>query len=85
MYLFFKKIVKKVLPQKLLFIIEPSLRKVYALLYRGNNYHCSVCDSSFKRFIQLKNGELVCPRCGSLPRDRRLFDILMKESLIQEI
>ena len=84
MYLFLKKIVKNIFPQKLLFKLEPSLRKAYSLFFPGNKYHCTICEGSFNRFIQLQNGELLCARCGSLPRDRRLFDILKKENLLQE-
>jgi len=83
MYLFFKKIIKKVLPQKFLFKTEPSLRKIYSLFYKGDKFHCSVCNGSFNRFIGLKNGELLCPRCGSLPRDRRLYDLLMKDDQLK--
>ncbi len=83
MYLFLKKIVKKILPQKLVFKIEPFLRKTYSLFFLGNKYHCIVCEGSFKRFITLQNGELLCARCGSLPRDRRLYDLLKKENMLQ--
>jgi SAM-dependent methyltransferase len=83
MYLFFKKIVKRIFPQKFIFKIEPFLRKTYSIFFWGNNCHCTVCDGSFSRFIQLKNAELLCPRCGSLPRDRRLFDLLKKENILQ--
>jgi DNA-directed RNA polymerase subunit RPC12/RpoP len=82
MYLFFKKIVKKILPQKLVFKIEPFLRRTYSFFFRGDKYHCTICERSFDRFITLKNGELLCPRCGSLPRDRRLYDLLKKENLL---
>jgi SAM-dependent methyltransferase len=89
MYLFLKKIIKKIFPQKLLFKSEPLLRKGYSLFFLGKKHHCSVCKGSFRRFIKLsagsggKNGELLCPRCGSLPRDRRLYDLLKKENLLQ--
>jgi SAM-dependent methyltransferase len=89
MYLFLKKIVKKIFPQKLVFKIEPFLRKTYSLFYLGNTYQCAICEGSFKRFIKLSEGsrgqnrELLCPRCGSLPRDRRLFAWLKKENLLQ--
>jgi SAM-dependent methyltransferase len=82
MYSFLKKIIKKILPQKLVFKTEPFLRRAYSLFFRGNKYHCTVCEGSFDRFIQLQNGELLCPRCGSLPRDRRLYDLLKKENLL---
>jgi SAM-dependent methyltransferase len=83
MYLFLKKIVKKILPQSLVFKIEPFLRKSYSIFFLGNKYHCTICEGSFSRFIQLKNGELLCARCGSLPRDRRLYAILKKDNLLK--
>lgn len=82
MYLFLKKGVKKVLPQKLLFKAEPLLRKAYALFFMGKKYYCTICDGSFSRFIQLRNGELICSRCGSLPRDRRLYQVLKNENFL---
>ena len=82
MYLFLKKIARKILPQRFLFKIEPGLRKVFSLFYRGKKYHCSICDGSFSRFIHLSDEELLCARCGSLPRDRRLYDLLIKENLL---
>ena len=83
MYSFLKKTVKNFLPQKLVFKIEPLLRKTYSLFFLGNKYHCTVCKGSFNRFITLKNGEFLCARCGSLPRDRRLYDLLKKQNLLQ--
>ena len=83
MYLFLKKIVKKIFPQKILFKTEPFLRKAFSLFFIGKKYHCAVCEGSFSRFIALKNGELLCVRCGSLPRDRRLYDLLKKENLMK--
>ena len=83
MYLFFKKIVKKIIPHKFIFRIEPFLRKIYSIFFWGRSCFCTVCESSFSRFIRLKNDELLCPRCGSLPRDRRLFDLLKKENMLQ--
>ena len=83
MYVFLKKIVRKLFPQKIIFKIEPILRKGYSLFFIGKKFHCTLCECSFNRFIHLKNGELLCARCGSLPRDRRLFDLLKSESLLQ--
>jgi len=57
-------------------------RKVFSLFLRGNKYHCPVCEGSFSRFIKLGNGELLCPGCGSLPRDRRLYQFLANEDLL---
>jgi SAM-dependent methyltransferase len=83
MYLLLKKIVKKVFPQKFVFKIEPFLRKVYSIFFLGNKFHCTVCDGSFSRFILLKNDELLCVRCGSLPRDRRLYDLLKNGNILK--
>jgi SAM-dependent methyltransferase len=83
MYLFLKKIIKKIFPQKIVFKIEPFLRKTFSLFFLGNKYNCAICEGSFNRFIKLQNGELLCARCGSLPRDRRLYDLLKKENLLQ--
>ncbi len=83
MYLLLKKIVKKIFPQKFVFKIEPFLRKIYSIFFLGNKFHCTVCDGSFRRFIQLKNDELLCARCGSLPRDRRLYDLLKNGNMLK--
>lgn len=82
MYQFLKKIVKLLLPSRLIFRIEPYLRKIYALFFTGNKYHFAVCDGAFSRFIRLENNENLCARCGSLSRDRRLFTILQNENKI---
>ncbi len=82
MYLFLKKIARAILPPQLLFRTEPFLRGTYSLFFRGKKYHCPVCNGSFRRFIRPENGELKCARCGSLPRDRRLYDLLQKENLL---
>lgn len=88
MYVFLKKIVRKLFPQKFVFKIEPFLRKGYSLFFIGKKFHCTICEDSFSRFIHLsagssgKNGELLCARCGSLPRDRRLYDLLKIEKLL---
>ena len=83
MYIFLKKIVRKIFPQRFVFKAEPFLRKTYSLFFLGKKFHCAICGGSFHRFIKLKNGELLCARCGSLPRDRRLFDLLQKEKLLE--
>jgi hypothetical protein len=38
-------------------------------------------ERNLRKFISLKNGETLCPFCGSLPRHRRLW-ILIKALLI---
>lgn len=42
----------------------------------GNKYQCNVCSKKLSAFISLKNGDLLCPSCGSISRNRRLWDLL---------
>ncbi len=67
------------LPEKWLNQYEPFIRKVYAHRYRGNRYHCNVCQTGLSKFITLPTGDLLCPSCGSLPRNRRLWKLLRDE------
>lgn len=79
MYEKVKKIAKQIIPQKFIKKHEDKLRGLVALSYKGNNVECTVCDNSFSKFIQLENGDLLCPNCGSLPRTRRLIELLKAE------
>ncbi len=82
MYNILKKAVNK-LPQGVLWNLEPYLRGIYAaVLYRGGSVHCSVCENSFSKFQTLPE-DLLCPKCGSLGRQRQLWQILEKNNLIQ--
>jgi SAM-dependent methyltransferase len=76
MYRFIKSILKKIVPQKLLFSAEPVLRKIYAVRYIGKKYGCNICKHSFSDFIHTDKEELLCPYCGSLARNRRLWELL---------
>jgi predicted SAM-dependent methyltransferase len=55
---------------------EALLRKIMALAYRGKAHQCPICSYKLSRFIQLENGDQLCPRCGSLGRSRRLYALL---------
>jgi SAM-dependent methyltransferase len=76
MYRFIKSLLKNIIPQKLLFHSEPVLRKIYAIGYFGNSYSCNVCNHSFSKFIPIGKEELLCPYCGSMARNRRLWKLL---------
>ena len=68
------------MPAKLLFALEPWLRRaVSAVYYTGDVYYCGICESGLRSFVQTEQGDDLCPRCGSLPRTRRLWDVLQQE------
>lgn len=82
MYNTIKKRITTILPKKSLFWIEPFLRKCYAITKKGNRYFCSVCQFKASDFEILPNKDLLCPNCGSLARDRRLWQ-LVKDNYIK--
>ncbi len=76
MYNELKNAARILLPNRLVKRYEDLLRPMIAIAYRGRNFECNLCNYKLSRFVRLENGDLLCPRCGSLPRNRRLFDIL---------
>lgn len=76
MYSKLKNLVKKILPRRMLSRYEKGLRRLASFPYRGSTYQCNICDFRLSRFVTLPNGERLCPRCGSLPRTRRLHQML---------
>src|SRR5690606_6470622 len=64
---------------------EVAFRNLYSILYSGNKHQCSVCNKKLRSFIKLKNQDLMCPKCGSLARDRRLWSLLNSEFLKDNI
>ncbi len=83
MYEKVKKIAKQLIPHRLIKKHEDKLRGLVALSYKGNNVTCTVCDNSFSKFIKLENGDLLCPNCGSLPRTRRLIELIEVENNLE--
>ncbi len=81
MYLFIKKTITKIIPRKFLFEHEEKFRKIYSLLYSGSNFSCSVCAKKLNQFISTENHDSICPACGSLKRNRRLWILLEQEFL----
>lgn len=80
MYEKLKRTVKWFLPQKFIKNNESFFRSIVALKYRGDNFQCNICEAKLSRFILLKNGQKLCPKCGSLPRTRRLWAVLTEDS-----
>lgn len=79
MYEILKKSVKAVIPDAVLFRIEEVLRWPVGLWHSGSKHQCPVCEKNLSGFIVLENGERLCPFCGSLPRNRRLWKLLTEE------
>ncbi len=75
MYSNIKRVVLKIVPKQKLFQYEYSLRYINYLFYVGNKYECNICKKKLSNFVVLDN-ERLCPRCGSLQRTRRLWQIL---------
>jgi len=74
-----KKAAKKVIPGKILKKNESFIRSLVSARYKGGNYQCNICGFQMSKFIVLENGDKLCPRCGSLPRNRRLYEFLHEE------
>ena len=83
MYHFLKKSITSILPKKWLFKIEPFLRTSFSFTKKGTNHLCLICNFKNDTWITTKHNDLLCPKCGSLSRDRRLWNEL-KENFIKE-
>lgn len=79
MYEFIKKLVKSIVPTSFIRKNDKLLRLFVSLSYRGNAYECNICNFTMNKFIVLSNGNKLCPKCGSLPRTRRLWQIIEQE------
>ncbi|WP_348824136.1 class I SAM-dependent methyltransferase [Flavobacterium aestuarii] len=85
MYNSLKKIIQTVLPKKAIFKIEPHLRTLWSFYYRGSKYECTICQTKLRKWIILPNNDKLCPNCGSLSRDRRLWQLIENNYLGDDI
>lgn len=84
-YSLLKKLLKSLLPQRLLLTAEPHLRKIVSAFFIGGKNECPVCGFHARKFIVVHDGENhLCPRCGSIERKRLLWLYLRDEIKIQE-
>lgn len=81
MYQGLKQFLSRVLSKEFLFKHEPKLRAIFSLAYFGNNFTCNVCGTNLRKFIELANGNRICPRCGSSGRDRKLWELVSQKYL----
>ena len=82
MYQNIKYFIKKIVPKKIFFEHEETLRSCFSLFYSGKNYQCNICGKYLRLFIPLSNADSLCPNCGSLKRNRRLWSLLETEFLV---
>ena len=80
MYNLLKKSIKLLIPKQFLFKNELFFRSFHGVFHLGTKHQCGVCDKKLKAFIQLKNKDLMCPFCGSLARNRRLWSLLNSQN-----
>jgi len=85
MYSRIKQLFNNIIPKKIIFKYEPFFRGIYYQLYRGNKFYCNICNKRLRKFIQLPEGDKLCPNCGSSSRDRRLWKLLHSEFLKNNI
>ncbi len=76
MYKKIKNIAKSIIPESIIQNNEKLIRGLVSLPYRGSRYECNLCEIKLRKFITLDNGNRLCPNCGSLPRTRRLWDLI---------
>lgn len=74
-----KKFVLRFVPKSFLIRNEAFLRSLVSWFYRGNRYQCNICETKLKSFVPNENQS--CPKCGSIARERRLWEILNKDYL----
>ncbi|MDN3725175.1 class I SAM-dependent methyltransferase [Aequorivita sp. SDUM287046] len=77
-----KKIAISIIPKTILFKNEVLIRSIFAFHLHGKNHQCTVCGNGLKKFIEIPDGDLLCPFCGSRSRTRRLYSFLNENKLI---
>jgi len=85
MYFKLKQFIKILIPRKLLFKFELVFRFFIYMFYKGHKYECNICNKRLNNFIQLANKDKLCPYCGSISRNRRLWEILKSGFLNQNL
>lgn len=46
------------------------------MFYLGNTYQCNICSFKLSKFVKTENSDSLCPKCGSVSRNRRLYSLL---------
>lgn len=85
MYKKIKNVLKTLISRKLLYKYEYFFRFFYYLCFIGNKFKCNVCNKKLRKFVKLSDNDKLCPYCGSISRNRRLWDILENNYLTENI
>ncbi|MDA9343681.1 class I SAM-dependent methyltransferase [Algibacter sp.] len=83
MYSFIKKSIKSIIPKQFLIKNELLFRYFYGIFYLGNKHQCNICEKKLRAFVKLKNEDLLCPFCGSLSRNRRLWKLVNEDHALK--
>ncbi|MCE3296178.1 MAG: class SAM-dependent methyltransferase [Crocinitomicaceae bacterium] len=76
-----KKMALRLVPKSFLIRNEAFFRSMLSVFYRGTNFQCNICEARLKSFVENENRS--CPMCGSIARERRLWEILNRDYLQQ--
>lgn len=55
---------------------EALFRSIIAYFYKGSAYQCNLCDFKLSKFVVTENFGSICPKCGSISRNRRLWTLI---------
>ena len=83
MYNFIKKSIKSIISKEFLFKNELFFRYFYGVFYLGNKHQCNICQKKLSAFVELENEDLLCPFCGSLSRNRRLWKLVNENKALK--
>jgi SAM-dependent methyltransferase len=71
------------IPRKYLQLVSHHGLRVLALFYNGNNVECTVCHSTFRKFLpygRKSRENALCPKCLALERHRLIWLYLERKT-----
>jgi SAM-dependent methyltransferase len=79
MYALIKKISFFILPKNLIKKNESLFRSILAIKYIGSKYQCNICEFKMSSFLPYFGINQICPKCGSMSRTRKLWELIKPE------